>query len=241
MSNIGRPCERQLWYEINIPAVATPLRPENYMKFMFGHLVEELVLFLAELAGHDVKGRQDEAEISGIKGHRDAVVDGAVIDVKSASTYSFKKFVSGGLKEDDPFGYIPQIQSYLHDAQNDPIVTEKDRAAFLVLDKTLGHLTLDVHERDTETDWPELFEQKKAMVQQAEPPDRGYALVPYGSSGNMALPVACSYCPFKKTCYPELRTFLYANRPVDLAVVVKTPLVPELKEDQNNGDDTDGT
>ena len=66
MSNIGKPCDRQLWYEINKPELAEPLDASTYMKFLYGDVLEEIVLFLAELAGHEVTGRQDEQEIEDI-------------------------------------------------------------------------------------------------------------------------------------------------------------------------------
>lgn len=227
MSNIGKPCERQLHYEVNSPDLAEEMRPETYMKFMYGHLVEELVLFLAELAGHEVTGRQDTQEIEGIEGHRDALVDGTLVDVKSASSYSFKKFQSGLPKDNDPFGYIPQLQSYLYAGQEDSKVTDKDRAAFLVVDKTLGHICLDIHQKD-ETDWPEFFNKKKEMIA-GELPPRGYESEPMGSSGNRMLGFNCSYCQFSKACWPEQRTFLYANKPITLVEVVLEPRVQELK------------
>lgn len=229
MSNIGKPCERQLWYEVNEPEHAEDFRPETYMKFMYGHLVEELVLFLAEQAGHEVKGRQDTQEIQGIKGHRDAIIDGTIVDVKSASSYSFKKFKEGNLSENDGFGYIPQLQSYLHSGQEDPEVTDKNRAAFLVADKTLGHLTMDFHEKD-ETNWPEFYDKKKEAIGNTEQvPERGFQPQPFGKSGNESLPINCSYCDFKKHCHPGLRTFLYSNGPVYLTKVEWEPNVPEVE------------
>jgi hypothetical protein len=228
MSNIGKPCERQLWYEVNSSHLSEELRPETYMKFMYGHLIEELVLFLAELAGHEVKGRQDTHEIEGIQGHRDAVIDGTLVDVKSASSYSFKKFKEGTLTENDPFGYVGQLQSYLYAGQTDATITNKDQAAFLVVDKTLGHITLDVHQKD-ETDWPEIYKAKKELVASSELPPRGYDAEPMGQSGNMMLGFNCSYCPFSKVCWPEQRTFLYSNRPITLVEVKLEPRVPELK------------
>lgn len=234
MSNIGKPCERQLWYEINQSELGDSLRAEHYMKFMFGHLIESLVLFLAELAGHEVKGRQDEQEIEGIKGHRDAIIDGTLVDVKSASSFSFKKFKSGLKPEEDAFGYIPQLQSYLYAGQNDEIITDKSKAAFLVVDKTLGHITLDIHPKDEKTVWSEVYNQKKEIVQRDIMPERGFKAEPFGKSGNETISFNCSYCPFKKTCWTGLRTFLYSNRPIDLVTVVREPNVPELKGGDNN-------
>lgn len=227
MSNIGKPCERQLYYDINSPELGEKLRPETYAKFLFGDMVELLLLFLAEASGHKVEGTQDTQEISGIKGHRDAVIDGMVIDVKSASTYSFNRFKNGELAENDSFGYIGQIQSYLYAAQDDPIVTEKDRAGFLVFDKTLGHICLDIHEKDGK-DYEEFFESKKKMVNQPDPPERAFEPEPDGKSGNLKLGVNCSYCSFNSICWPEARTFLYYNGPRKLVKVVSEPRVPEI-------------
>lgn len=226
MSNIGKP-NCQLWYEVNEPEYKEALPPATRMKFLFGHILEEVLLFLAEVSGHKVEGRQDEQEISEIKGHRDAVIDGVLVDVKSASTYSFNKFQSGKLEEDDAFGYSDQLQSYLHAGQSDPLVLDKDRAAFLVVDKTLGNICLDIHKRK---DFPfeKLYDFKKEMVQKEKPP-RGFDPVPEGKSGNLKLGVTCSYCPFQKRCWPEARTFLYANKPLTLVKVMKEPNVPELR------------
>ena len=42
----------------------------------------------------------------------DSKIDGEVVDVKTASSYSFKKFEQGTLNEDDPFGYVTQLTGY---------------------------------------------------------------------------------------------------------------------------------
>lgn len=225
MSNIGRPCERQLYYEVN-GEEGEPLPPEAHLKFMYGDVLELLMLFLAEASGHDVQGTQDEQEIEGIKGHRDAVIDGTIVDVKSASTFSFRKFEEGTLAENDSFGYIDQLQSYLYAGQADDKVTDKDRGAFLVVDKTLGHICLDIHERKN-VPYDKIFRHKKDVVSRTEIPDRGFEPVPDGKSGNEKLATNCSYCQFKRSCYPGLRTFLYSNGPTFLTKVVREPNVQE--------------
>lgn len=229
MSNIGQPCSRKLYYGINNPEESAPLGPEVKMKFLFGDIIEELILLLAELSGHKVEGRQDELEIEGIKGHRDAVIDGVSVDVKSASTQSFKKFKFHELNKNDPFGYIDQLQSYMEASKNDPIVTDKTRGAFLVLDKQLGHICLDVHNKSSfpYVDW---YQYKKELVDKPEPPAREFEPEADGASGNMKLGVNCSYCDYKKKCWPTLRTFLYSNRPVHLVKVTREPKVPEITE-----------
>jgi hypothetical protein len=229
MSNIGQPCERKLWYELHNPELAEELRAETYLKFLYGDLTELMILFLVELAGHKVEGLQQEQDIEGIKGHWDCIIDGRIFDIKSASSFSFKKFKGGKLKEDDPFGYIPQLQSYLQAGQDNPLVTDKDHASFLVFDKSLGHICVDTYEKDTSIDWKEFYNKKKEMVKSDTPPDRGFEDIPFQASGNMKLGVNCSYCSFAQTCWPEARKFLYSFGPVTLTKIVKEPNVMEIK------------
>lgn len=224
MSNLGTPCDRKLWYTVNKPEAAEPLPPEVRFKFLYGDIVEELVLFLAKEAGHSVDGTQDTLEIGGVKGHRDAVIDGVVVDVKSASTYSFKKFDSHLSAEDDAFGYLDQLGAYLYASQDDPKVLHKDRAAFVAVDKTLGHITVDVHP-NTGKDYDKLVEEKKALVSLNVVPPRGFSDEPDGKSGNRKLGTECSYCSFKQTCWPSLQTFFYSNGPRFLTVVSREPNV----------------
>lgn len=229
MSNIGTPCNRKLYYTVNCPEEKEPLTPQTRLKFLFGDITEELLLFLAEAAGHTVEGRQDVLEIEGILGHWDGVIDGEIADAKSASPYSFKKFEEHRLADDDAFGYIDQLQSYLEAGKDNPKVTRKDRGHFLVANKVSGELCLDTHKKST---FPieKKYQYKKDMVARPEAPARGFDPVPEGKSGNMKLPTVCSYCDFKKKCHPNLRTFLYSNGPVFLTKVAKEPKVYEVVE-----------
>lgn len=227
MSSIGQPCERKLWYEINKPELAAPLSGNDYLKFLYGDIIESLMIFLAKLAGHDVKGEQDEVEIEGVKGHRDAIIDGVLVDVKSASPFSYKKFEDGSLKENDAFGYIPQLQSYLFASSQDDKLIQKDEAYFIGVNKVTGEFCLTSSKSD-ETDWSKTYALKKELVSQSDLPPRGFEPEDWGKSGNKVLPFNCGFCAFKKTCWPEIRRFQYANKVAELVVVVKEPLVDEI-------------
>lgn len=226
MSNIGTKCNAKLWDKVNQPEKAEKLRVENLIKFTYGDVLEELLLFLAEEAGHSVEGCQDEVVVEGIPGHRDAVIDGVTVDVKSASTLSFAKFKAHLTYDKDDFGYIDQLQGYLRAGEHDPLVTDKGRAAFLVIDKTLGHICLDVHEK-SDLDFAMLSRVKRSYVSKRERPARYYEDVKDGKSGNRKLGTVCSYCEFKHTCWPGVRTFLYADKPRYLTRVERLPNVPE--------------
>jgi hypothetical protein len=227
MSNAGERCLRKLWYEVNKPELAEPLPFAVRVKFLYGDILEELILFLAKEAGHKVEGEQTEIDLAGVKGHRDAVIDGVQVDVKSASSYSFQKFERGLTPAEDAFGYLIQQELYLEGSQDDPLVTEKDLYAFLAIDKQLGHLALDVHRRQKESYIP-MLEARKEILKSADVPPKGFQDEEHGKSGNRRLCTKCSYCPFKKTCWPGLRTFLYARSPVHLTAVNRQPDVLEL-------------
>lgn len=227
MSSLGIKCGRRKWLEINRPESIETLPPYTRMKFLYGDLIEALVLFLAELSGHHVLGEQTELEIKGVLGHRDAVIDGVLVDVKSASSYSFDKFRRGLTVAGDSFGYLDQIGSYLHASQADPDVLDKNRAGFVVVDKTLGHITLDLHKK-TETDYEVLVQDNIDLVSADALPDRYYDDKPDGASGNRVLGLECSYCPVRRTCWPGLRSFAYASGIKQLTKVVRQPEVPEV-------------
>ena len=224
LSNLGKK-DRQLWYEThNYPG--EKFNGPAIFKFLYGDLIEELTLFLAEVAGHSVEGRQGEVVVDGILGHRDAIIDGVLVDVKSTSSYSFKKFKEGTLKDDDPFGYYTQLSGYLADSEY-----HRDHGAFLAVDKQNGTLvllpvsagdTVDVHQR---------IAHLKEVVKSKEPPPRCHEPEPMGKSGNMKLGLGCSYCPFKVECWKDvgLRKFIYSTGPVWLTTVADPPRVMEVE------------
>ena len=224
LSNLGKK-DRQLWYEThNTPR--EEFTPSTFFKFLYGDILEELVLCLAEVAGHTVEGRQGEVRVDGILGHRDAFIDGILVDVKSASSYAFKKFKEGTLKDDDPFGYYTQLSGYMADP-----VYNRTHGAFLAVDKQNGTLALlpvsagdtgDIHTR---------IAHLKEVVAKDTPPERCYEPEPMGKGGNMKLPVGCSYCDFKKECWSDvgLRKFVYSTGPVWLTTVVDPPRVMEVE------------
>ena len=234
MSNIGKK-DRQLWYSYN-GYKGEELMPHTRIKFLYGHLIEEMVLALTKLAGHDVTHEQKQVEVQGIKGSMDCKIDGVLTDVKSASPYGFKKFKDGSLINDDPFGYVDQIKGYAH-AENTTDV------GWLVMDKTNGHLTYLKYDMADESQWywtklnffsiVDRIKAIKNIVKLSKPPKRCYEPIPDGKSGNMKLPVGCSYCAYKYDCWDGLRTFVYANGPRYLVEVENLPNVIEVDKDGN--------
>jgi hypothetical protein len=236
MSNIGKK-DRQLWYGYN-GYQGEELMPHTRIKFLYGHLIEEMILALTKLSGHEVTAEQKKVEVEGIKGSMDCKIDGVLTDVKSASPYGFKKFKDGSLINDDPFGYVDQIKGYAY-AENTTDV------GWLVMDKTNGHLTFLKYDMADESQWywtklnffsiTDRISNIKKTVKADEPPKKCYEPIADGKSGNMKLAVGCSYCAYKQECWKEegLRTFLYSTGPRYLTTVKREPKAVEIDLDGN--------
>jgi hypothetical protein len=230
MSNIGRE-DRFLWNVYNDVDKGEDIQPHTYVKFLYGHIIEELLLFLTRAAGHEVTDEQKKCEVNGIKGSMDCKIDGVVTDVKSASTFAFKKFKEGTLAYDDPFGYVAQIKGYAHSEG-------ETKFGWLAMDKQNGHLTYLLYDtEDTQApihdlisyDIKDRIEHIKKMVEQEEPPEVCYEPIADGKSGNQKLAVGCSYCSYKKECWPSVRGFAYSSGPRYLVEVHNEPKVQEIE------------
>jgi len=229
LSGLGNPCDRDLWYKVNMTDKAEPLGAETLGTFFYGDLLEAVVIALAKASGHDVQGEQDRLDVHGIKGHRDVVIDGVTVDVKSASSFSFEKFKAGKLREEDPFGYISQLSSYVYAGKDDPLVTDKTRGAFLAVRKDRFKLCLDMYDFTEELKTKEAEILKKKEVVSGPIPEERIPPVPQSkTSPNTKLSTKCGYCSYRKLCYPEARTFLYSSGPVFLVDVEKLPNVMEV-------------
>jgi hypothetical protein len=232
LSQMGNKCPCQLWHSIHSPELAEPLKPWTHIKFAYGHMVEALVISMAKAAGHEVVGEQDELVVDGVVGHRDCVIDGYVVDVKSAGRLTFQKYKDGSLRSNDPFGYLDQLDAYMLGSRNDDLVRHKSTGFILAVNQELGHLALHEHQCRPEHIIKRIADYR-AIVGQAVPPPCTCVSVADGSSGNFKLDIRGSYNPFKYACKPGLRCFLYADGPRYLTKVVRKPDVPEVNREGN--------
>tara|TARA_R100001086_G_scaffold217274_2_gene133664 strand:- start:8282 stop:9145 length:864 start_codon:yes stop_codon:yes gene_type:complete len=226
MSNIGRPL-RRLWYDLNTEQDKEQIDAPTYIKFLYGHLLEVLLLFFVRLSGHVVQSEQKEVTVSGIKGHMDSVIDGEVIDVKTASGYAFKKFKDGTLAQHDSFGYLSQLAGYEK-------AEKTNNGGFLVMNKETGELTVFIPDDLEKPNITHRIKEVKQAMKRKTPPEYCYQPIPDGVSGNMKLPRDCTWCPHKFECHKDtndgkgLRTFDYAKGKVYLTHVEKLPNVAEI-------------
>tara|TARA_R110002020_G_scaffold164641_1_gene351468 strand:+ start:2657 stop:3544 length:888 start_codon:yes stop_codon:yes gene_type:complete len=225
LSIIGRP-NRQLWYDFKEPNKEA-LEPSTRIKFLYGYILEEFLIMLASIAGHTVTQQQKEVEIEGIKGHQDCFIDGVLTDCKSASGRGFSKFKYNTLSDDDPFGYLSQISSY---AQANGV----DEAGFLAINKSTGEICYSkVHSLEM-IDAKKRVKDLKRIVANSSPPDKCYADIPDGKSGNYKLNIGCVYCAHKRKCWSDsnngkgLRAFQYATGKRYLTKIKKEPNVEEI-------------
>jgi hypothetical protein len=184
-------------------------------------------LNVAEDAGHTVTGRQDRAiyEVGDgwiVRGRIDAIINGAVVDVKSVTKYSEEKF-KNGLK-DDPFGYYQQLNGYA-------TALNIDNAGFLTTQKELGHINYYPIEVNKSLFKMQADHAVETVTMSDVTSIKRFDVVPQSkTSKNTKLGTACGYCTYKKKCFPELRTFLYSSGPEFLVDVVDTPRVMEITE-----------
>ena len=228
LSSIGKPT-RQLWYDKHSNSEARPLAPSTRIKFLYGHILEDLLILLSRVAGHTVTEEQKEVEVEGIKGHQDCKIDGVLVDCKSASGFAFKKFANNRLADDDPFGYIAQISAY---SEGNGV----NEAYFLAIDKQHGNIALTrVHDMEM-INAKERVQYLKGALDSKTVPDRCYSDIPEGVSGNRKLAIGCVFCPHKRECWSDanngqgLRAFKYEKGPTYLTQVSKEPRVEEILE-----------
>lgn len=222
-SALGKP-DRQIWYEAHPDGSKERFRGQTLLKFLYGDLIEQLLLFLIKEAGHSVEQEQAEVSVNGVKGHIDAIIDGVVVDIKSASPYGYKKFEDNSVIQEDPFGYVDQLAGYAS------VLTPGEPAAWIANDKVGGDICVSMLPQSVIRHYhPEpRIEHLKEVIKSDVIPERCYEPVPDGASGNLKLPTPCGYCSHKFRCHPDVRTFLYSTGPRYLTTVKLLPKVMEV-------------
>jgi hypothetical protein len=225
MSELGEPCLRKLtykWYHPHrgLPPFALPNEATLPVKFLLGDYVEEVALFLAGEAGHDVTDRQETVEIRvpGVSwyalGHTDATIDGHVIDVKSASDFAFNKYKREGMSlENDSFGYRFQIDGYATakgTSNRGFLFVNKHDGELLLLDRSNEPLI------DIETRIKDIGQTMSQYIDEGDGPDR-LPLSDYKKTSEKKLCTVCSYCQFKHHCWSgpgvNLEGWVVSGRP----------------------------
>ena len=229
MSNIGRP-SCQLWYEKNKPETAIP-RPTTFvMNMMIGDIVEAVFKAILRSAKVDFEDSDtvslDIDKNNTISGTYDLVMNDAVDDIKSASDWSYKyKFDSyESLYSGDSFGYVGQLAGYAK-------ASDKKAGGWWVVNKANGQfkyvpasgIDIDKEIDKVEQTVKTLDANKFERCFEAEDETfRGKF------TGNKVLCKTCSFCSYRKDCWPNL-----VQRPAVLSKAITPKLVDyvELTEE----------
>ena len=204
MSNVGRPyC--QLWFEKNKPETAAPKPTTFIMNMLIGDIVEAVLKGLMRESGIQYTDSQQvtlDIGTNKINGTYDIALEGAVDDIKSASDWSYRnKFDSfETLKSGDAFGYIGQLAGYAKATGLKPggwWVVNKANGKFkyvpatnLDMDEELDKIK-KVSDKLKTNQFERCFEPEVEKFRGKE-------------TGNMMLCKTCSFCDYKRACWPNL-------------------------------------
>ena len=72
LSSVGKPL-RKLWYDFHSDIELVKPTPSMRLKFLFGDIIEDLLLWLVKVSGHTVTDRQREVNCCGVTGHIDCL------------------------------------------------------------------------------------------------------------------------------------------------------------------------
>ena len=204
MSNVGRPtC--QLWFEKNKPETAQPKSTNFVMNMMLGDIVEAVFKGLLKEAGvkyEDTETVNLDCGDTTVNGSYDIVINDAVDDIKSASDWSYRnKFDSyGTLASGDGFGYIAQLAGYAK-------ASGKRAGGWWVVNKGNGKFKyvpatgMDVKEEVDKIKKTINTVNENKFERCFEPEVETFRKV---ETGNMVLNKSCTFCDFKKSCWPNL-------------------------------------
>ena len=194
MSSIGR-CERAQWYAVK-GYTPEELEGSVYLTFLQGHILEAVLVALIKLAGHDVQDQQKKHTVEGINGSQDCTIDGELVDIKTASAWSWdNKFAEDGIK-DDAFGYIKQLSGYGK-------TEDRKDGYFLAFNKNKSTLTLCRQKLEEDID-TYIVDLKDKMESDTPPMRLANATTFSKAEAKEKLCMTCAFCGFKEDCYGSL-------------------------------------
>jgi hypothetical protein len=217
MSGLGRPLCQQL---LDRQGIKEDMDYNALFRFMFGDLVESIVVLIMEQAEVEIVAKQKPVKLT-IAGHeitgtldlilRDEMGVEKVWDVKSASEWAFRfKYTGYGgydkIKEDDPFGYVMQGHLY-GEATGLPF------GGWIVVNKSSGEIVMVEAPDWQDEDRREYMKDAERRVKRLLDPDPNF-VKPFKSefetykvkgevirTGNKTLPKICSMCGYRSHCW----------------------------------------
>jgi len=207
MSNIGKPlCQLQMAKS----GAKKERKDYNFiMRMLHGDAVECIMDVILKIAKANITGSKDkvvlELEGTTVKGEDDVEIDNKVYDIKTCSPNAFERKWKMGLptlKAKDDFGYVGQLVGYSE-------AKSKKAGGWIVVCKSTGQvLVMDADFSEDEKDTVLQDMQMKATALKEDWSfDRGFEPVDdffnKKYTGSKKLPASCSWCDFKKSCWPK--------------------------------------
>jgi hypothetical protein len=188
MSEIGKPCDRELWYNFRCyPRI--DIEGRIIMLFEFGDMIEDRVVHWLREAGYDVAGQQlaFKSHNDLFRGHCDGTIEGVtkkmhILEVKSANKKKFDAFKRHGVRKTYPV-YYSQVQCYMG-------YSSLERSLHIVQCKD----TSEIYAERTyfnQSDFNALHDRAYHIITANQAPDR-----PFSENS-----FECKYCDQRLTCY----------------------------------------
>lgn len=135
------------------------------------------------------------------------------IEIKSSANYGFDRFVSGETPD-----YIYQAHAIM--MSDKALALGADSTRFFYQKKETAHIYDRLYKFHQEI--ADAVKKKFYFANQEETPEAPYKLEPEMSgrapnkkpTGRLVAKYPCSYCPFLKSCFPEIKTEFKSGRPV---------------------------
>jgi len=213
LSQIGKCLRQQYFMAKKYPA--EKLQPRAKMTFLFGDIVEAIVVALIKSSGINLHSEQKEVCLDEIKGHIDGIITinnkDYLFECKSMSDGNFKKLEAVGLSDD--FGYLSQTNSYMH-------CLNIDKCLLIAVNKNTGHIAeveINKSEEIVSRIKNDINILKKSLKNNKLPPRKYEPVLEKskgGHTGRMILPIPCSYCAYKNFCWENLQQDFNNNKPI---------------------------
>jgi hypothetical protein len=186
----------------------------DIIRFTFGDLVEDIILFLIYASGLKVVSEQEHVTLvlgeHTLNGTLDIVLDLGngfeVYDIKSASDYSFKSKKEQSFEDfvaSDIFGYVGQLFGYAKAKGYKP-------GGFIFCNKSSGEIyILEVPKEHSRFETEALAKMEYNLKHIGSPFKRSFSDVEETfkkkKTGNRILGFNCSMCDYKFKCWPEVQ------------------------------------
>ena len=209
LSSLGKCIKQQAFNVLDYPK--KPLNARAKMTFLFGDVVEAIVVALAKSSGVNLHSEQKEVDFYGVKGHIDGIIDDdTLFECKSMSPFGYDRFIRNGI--DNQGGYISQCQAYMHGLG-------LKQACLVVVNKATGHIAEQIIKPNqsyidnliSNIDTISSLREGNITLDQLPRIDTIEETYYKKKTGNLKLDWRCSYCDYIDYCWKDEIVLAFKN------------------------------